>query len=112
MSAPVWCNNGAPRCQDMVRTLAQMDPLDIPPGFEPLFRTSPFLETVGPIFYRKEAGGTFVIGMRILGKHANARGAAHGGLLMTLLDIALGYRSALTENPPANLITANLSADF
>ena len=23
-----------------------------PPGFEPLFRTSPFLETVGPLFYR------------------------------------------------------------
>ena len=29
-----------------------------PPGFEPLFRTSPFLETVGPLFYRKDADGS------------------------------------------------------
>ena len=82
-----------------------------PPGFEPLFRTSPFLDTVGPFFYRKDAD-EFVIGLRIAEKHANARGTAHGGLLMTLLDIALGYRSALSENPPANLATANLTADF
>jgi acyl-coenzyme A thioesterase 13 len=83
-----------------------------PPGFEPLFRTSPFLETVGPFFYRKEPDGGFVIGLRIAEKHANARGTAHGGLLMTLLDIALGYRSALSEAPPANLATASLTADF
>ena len=25
-----------------------------PPGFEPLFRTSPFLDTVGPLFYRRD----------------------------------------------------------
>jgi uncharacterized protein (TIGR00369 family) len=87
-------------------------PLDPPPGFEPLFRTSPFLETVGPFFYRKHPDGSFVVGLRVLPKHANARGAAHGGVLMTLLDIALGYRAALSETPPANLITANLTADF
>jgi acyl-coenzyme A thioesterase 13 len=83
-----------------------------PPGFEPLFRTSPFLETVGPFFHRKTADGGFVIGLRIAEKHANARGTAHGGLLMTLLDITLGYRAALSESPPANLTTANLTADF
>jgi uncharacterized protein (TIGR00369 family) len=83
-----------------------------PPGFEPLFRTSPFLETVGPFFYRRDTDGGFVVGLRIAEKHANARGTAHGGLLMTLLDIALGYRAALSESPPANLATANLTADF
>ena len=54
-----------------------------PAGFEPLFRTSPFLETIGPLFYRKDGDG-FVVGLRVLAKHANARGGAHGGLLMTL----------------------------
>ena len=83
-----------------------------PPGYEPLFRTSPFLETVGPLFYRKAPDGAFVIGLRVMPKHANARGSAHGGLLMTLLDIALGYRAALSEDPPANLTTASLTADF
>ena len=31
----------------------QQDEPRPPAGFEPLFRTSPFLETVGPLFYRK-----------------------------------------------------------
>ena len=83
-----------------------------PPGFEPLFRTSPFLETTGPYFYRKTADGKLIVGLRVLPKHANARGSAHGGLLMTLLDIALGYNSGFSENPPAKLTTASLAADF
>ena len=41
-----------------------------PAGFEPLFRSSPFSETVGPFFYRKEPDGSFVVGMRVLPKHA------------------------------------------
>jgi acyl-coenzyme A thioesterase 13 len=85
---------------------------DPPQGFEPLFRTSPFLETVGPFFHRREPDGTFVVGLRVAEKHANARGSAHGGLLMTLLDIALGYRAAFSESPPASLTTASLTADF
>ena len=83
-----------------------------PAGFEPLFRSSPFLETVGPFFYRKNPDGTFVIGVRVLPKHANARGSAHGGLLLTLLDVALGHRAAFSQEPPAALTTASISADF
>jgi acyl-coenzyme A thioesterase 13 len=83
-----------------------------PAGFEPLFRTSPFLDTVGPFFYRKEPGGGFIVGLRVLPKHANARGSAHGGLLLTLVDVALGYRAAFSQDPPGALTTASLCADF
>jgi acyl-coenzyme A thioesterase 13 len=83
-----------------------------PPGFEPLFRTSPFLEMVGPLFYRRDPERGLVIGLRIAEKHANARGVAHGGLLVTLADIALGYQTAFGQDPPAGLTTANLTADF
>ena len=83
-----------------------------PPGFAPLFRTAPFLETVGPLFYRKDAALGLVIGLRVAEKHANARGIAHGGLLLTLADIALGYRTAFAQDPPIGMITANLTADF
>ena len=38
---------------------------DPPPGFEPLFRTSPFLDHNGPFFYRENDDGTFVVGLRI-----------------------------------------------
>jgi acyl-coenzyme A thioesterase 13 len=47
-----------------------------------------------------------------LPKHANARGSAHGGLLLTLLDVALGYRAAFSQHPPAALTTASITADF
>jgi uncharacterized protein (TIGR00369 family) len=83
----------------------------IPAGYEPLFRTSPFLDLLGPFFYRKDPEG-FTVGLRIAEKHTNARGLAHGGLLVTLADIALGYRTAFSVEPPASLTTVNLSADF
>lgn len=82
-----------------------------PDGFEPLFRSSPYLDTLGPFFYRRLDDG-FVIGVRVMPKHANARGTAHGGFLMSLCDIALGYRAAFTEDPPAQLITASVTTDF
>lgn len=82
-----------------------------PPGFEPLFRTSPFLDLVGPFFHRRTAD-ELVIGLRIAEKHANAKGTAHGGLLMTLCDIALGYTTALSETPPASAVTASITTDF
>ncbi len=53
-----------------------------------------------------------MIGLRIADKHANARGSAHGGLLLTLADIALGYTAAFAEDPPLSLTTVNVSADF
>ena len=84
---------------------------DIPPGFAPLFRTSPFLDLVGPCYCRRSEDG-LVIGLRIAPKHANARGMAHGGLLLTLCDIALGYSAAHSQDPPLRLTTTHVSADF
>ena len=83
-----------------------------PPGFEPLFRSSPFLDHLGPFFMRKEPDGAFVVGLRILPQHANGRGGAHGGLLMTLCDIALGYRTTSSTRPHPMLTTASITTDF
>jgi acyl-coenzyme A thioesterase PaaI-like protein len=83
----------------------------VPAGFEPLFRTSPYTEAIGPLYCLK-GSQPLVLGVRILEKHVNARGLAHGGLLLTMADIALGYAMAFREDPPASLITASLSADF
>jgi acyl-coenzyme A thioesterase 13 len=84
---------------------------DVPAGFAPLFRTSPFLDLLGPFFYQPAESG-FVIGLRVDEKHVNARGAAHGGLLMTLADIAPGYPVEARADPPLRLATVSLSADF
>jgi acyl-coenzyme A thioesterase 13 len=84
---------------------------DLPSGFAPLFRTSPFLESTGPFYYRRD-GERLIVGLRVLEKHTNARGFAHGGLLMTFADIALGYSLAGRYDPPASFVTASLTADF
>lgn len=80
-------------------------------GFAALFRTSPFLDRTGP-FYSRGKGAGMVIGLRALEHHMNARGLVHGGVLMTLADVALGYAMATTADPPLGLITTNLSADI
>ena len=88
---------------------AESDP---PEGFKPLFRSSPFLDHNGPFFFRESADGTFVIGLRIQPKHANGRGIAHGGLLMTMCDISLGYRTTRSQTPSPMLTTASVTTDF
>lgn len=85
--------------------------MDAPRGFRPLFRTSPVLDLIGPLYCRGE-GVDLVIGLRVEAKHCNARGTAHGGILATLADVALGYAMAFASKPPANLVTANLTLDF
>lgn len=85
--------------------------MEVPPGFRPLFRTSPVLELIGPLYCRGEGAG-LAIGLRAEAKHCNARGTVHGGILATLADVALGYTMAFSSDPPASLVTANLSLDF
>lgn len=83
----------------------------IPEGFEPLFRSSPFLERTGP-FFSSGRGAQLRIGMRVLEHHLNARGYVHGGALMTMADIALGYAMASSADPPVQAVTSHISTDF
>lgn len=84
---------------------------EIPDGFEPLFRTSPYLELLGPIF-NKQTNACLVIGLRAQEKHCNARGLVHGGVFSSLADVALGYNAAFQGAEPTPIVTANLSIDY
>jgi acyl-coenzyme A thioesterase 13 len=80
-------------------------------NFSPLFRTSPVLDLIGPLYYRGK-GSDLVLGLRIDSKHCNARGTVHGGVLATLADVAMGYAAAFDSDPPRALSTAHLSLDY
>jgi uncharacterized protein (TIGR00369 family) len=69
------------------------------------------MEAIGPVYCRRDGHG-LALGLRIAEKHANARGLAHGGVLLTLCDVALGYSAAYSQEPPLSLTTAQISADF
>jgi uncharacterized protein (TIGR00369 family) len=84
---------------------------DIPAGFKPIQRTSPFNTLVGPL-YTKGEGAARTIGLRAAEKHCNSRGIVHGGLLATLADLALGYTIAFLSNPPKSAVTASLTIDY
>ena len=84
---------------------------DIAVGFEPLFRTSPYLELIGPIFNKKTDKG-LIIGLKICDKHCNARGLLHGGVMSSLADIALGYNAAFQGDEPVPMVTASLTIDY
>ena len=83
----------------------------IPAGFTPLFRSSPFLDLLGPIYNQRTDSG-LVIGLRAEEKHCNARGQVHGGVLSSLADVALGYNSAFAQEPPTPIVTSSLTIDY
>jgi acyl-coenzyme A thioesterase 13 len=84
---------------------------DPPPGFEAYAEPSGFLERIGPLLQRR-TGDTVVFGIRIAEHHCNRRGMAHGGLIVTLADIALGKTGEWLSQPPVSLLTASLTIDF
>ncbi|HUW36245.1 MAG TPA: PaaI family thioesterase [Rhodocyclaceae bacterium] len=84
---------------------------DIPAGFKPIKRGGAFIAMLGPLYYRQDEE-RIVIAMRIEEKHLNIRGIAHGGMLVTLADSALGIALSMSRNPPQPMVTVNLSTDF
>ncbi|HKU95023.1 MAG TPA: PaaI family thioesterase [Vineibacter sp.] len=83
----------------------------IPEGFQPFSYSSAFLDAVGPLYEGKAADGTLVLGLRIEERHCNRRGFAHGGLLVTLADLVLGY-SLVGATGRRGGVTVNLTTDF
>jgi acyl-coenzyme A thioesterase 13 len=83
----------------------------IPEGFEPIFRSSPYLDLIGPVYNKKTSEG-LIIGLLAEEKHCNARGLVHGGVFSSLADVALGYNAAFQGDQPTPIVTANLSLDY
>ena len=84
----------------------------IPEGFKLLNRGGPFIAMLGPLYYRKREEGTSIIALRIEEKHLNIRGIAHGGMLVTPADSALGIALSMSRTPPQPMVTVNLTTDF
>ena len=88
----------------------------IPVGFIQIERTERFMGLIGP-WYSKEFINDIGISNRILGllleeKHTNLWGSAHGGLLVTMADSALGYSLARAAIPTQKLVTVSITSDF
>ena len=82
-----------------------------PPGFERLKRGGPYMANLGELYCRRN-DGQIVIAMRITDQHTNMRGIAHGGMLSSLADSALGLGLSIHCEGRNSFVTVNLSTDF
>ena len=85
--------------------------IDIPSGFEPHFRKSPFTDPWEPL-YSKKTDKSVTMGLRLSKAHTNARGLVHGGLIASLADNSMGYSCAQATDWTTSFVTVSLSVDY
>lgn len=83
---------------------------EVPDGFAPYTGVNAFVDHVGPFCRSGE-----IIGLRIDERHLNTFGKAQGGVLMTMVDFAIGEAIRDGHAKPRDEIaaaTVSLTTDF
>ena len=80
-------------------------------GFAPYAHSSPFFDLIGPLLYREGQGG-LEFALELDERHVNDRGSAHAGVLSSVADVALGYVTMFSQDPPVSVVTTSLTIDF
>ena len=88
-----------------------MTATEIPAGFAPHFRKSPFTDPWEPLYSKRTAKGV-TMALRLDKPHTNARGLIHGGLIASLADNSMGYSCAQAMGGTSSLVTISLAVDF
>ncbi len=86
-----------------------------PAGFVPMQSGGPYFTQLGPMYMRRAPGFAVVMGLRLGARHTNILGIAHGGMLATFADGALGSGLAFAHDPArprVAMVTVSLSTDF
>jgi acyl-coenzyme A thioesterase 13 len=84
----------------------------IPEGFRRLDAGGPYVRSMGPVYIKPGNDETAIIALRVAQHHMNIQGVAHGGMLTTLADTALGINLSLARGQRGGKVTVSLTADF
>ena len=84
--------------------------MTVPAGYDELV-PSPFSELVGPLYGGRHGNGP-TVAVRVGSEHGNKSGRAHGGLMMTVADIALARAARERLAPDATVVTVDLHIAF
>ena len=88
---------------------------DIPSGYAPYERVSPFTRPWFPLHAKKD-DAQFRLGTRLRDVHCNGRGLIHGGFIAAIADNAMGLSLARVlmkqGREVSGIITLNLSTDY
>ncbi len=87
----------------------EMPDIEVPEGYTAIESSAPFGKHNGPIFERRDDGG-FSRAIRVLERHCNQGGVAHGGMLVTLVDVILGTTVWRLTGKPS--VTVRMVVDF
>jgi uncharacterized protein (TIGR00369 family) len=85
--------------------------IEIPEGYRQFPITEGFADHAGPL-YTKVVDGKGSLGVRVLPHHANPVGICHGGVMMTLMDMAIGQAIMLANHDAPFVPSINLTFDF
>lgn len=84
----------------------------VPSGFRRMLGGAAYTRQLGPLYLRRLEDGHAVLGLRVAPGHLNMQGIAHGGMLTTVADTALGINVALKRGRRAAQVTLTLTTDF
>lgn len=94
---------------------ANIDAGEIPAGYAPLEGGGAYFRALGALYQRAAGDGTIVVAVRVSEHHVNMIGVAHGGMLLTLADSAMGFNlkwSKSGEQRNQSTVTTTLSSEF
>ena len=83
----------------------------VPEGFTPIPEGLGFTDKLQPA-YRRLSDGRVTIGLVVMPQHGNTLGICHGGVLMTLADIAAASGVNQARGKRSGSPTVNLAVDF
>jgi acyl-coenzyme A thioesterase PaaI-like protein len=73
---------------------------EVPAGFEPSRRTSPFLDMIGLGSTPADRERGILLGLRARTEHCNTRGFVHGAILAALLDVVCAGATVAPHRAP------------
>jgi len=82
-----------------------------PAGFEPFPYGDGFMNHVGPVFMAMKEDRP-VLGFRVAPYHCNPAGICHGGMMMAVMDVAIGIATAQAAENGGFTPSVNLTYDF
>ena len=80
------------------------------PGYEIYDPIDPYENHAGPFFWRRREDGVDHFVLRAEARHCNVHDILHGGLMMTMLDLAMVVTAK--ERQDSQVVTVSMSSEF
>ncbi len=90
---------------------AKIDDQQVPEGFSLFSPPEGFANLVGPLYIAMK-GDVPTIGFRVEERHCNPAMICHGGMMMTVMDMAVGMGVVFSSGTKKFVPSVNLTFDF